>query len=199
MNPKQFKTAAFLAFLKTLMMIFNLVFFLIGFVLLIVGFYGLKVFRQFFAFAPSIWIYYPLIAIGLFMMLVGALSFWCTPKGIVWLLNVYAILIFLLFLSIFSFSVFFTVKNDSVATSLKVGIERSMRSYQNNSKAIDILQSKFKCCGSKNFTDWFATEWASHHNIVPKSCCINKNECSNEDLNILNATGIYQQVTLNKN
>lgn len=196
MNPKQFKTAAFMAFLKSLMMIFNLVFFLIGFSLLIIGFYGLKFFQQFFAFAPSVSIYYPLISIGLFMMLVAALSFWCTPKGIVWLLKIYAMVIFLLFLSIFSFSVFFSVKHDSIENTLQTSIERSMENYQNSSKAIDILQSKFKCCGSKNFTDWFATQWANQHKNVPKSCCKNKTQCVNQDLNILNSTDINQQVAL---
>lgn len=194
MNSKRFKTVAFMAFLKTLMMVFNLFFFLIGFSLMIVGLYGLKVFQEFFSFAPSDMIYYPLISIGLFMMLIGALSFWCTPKGIVWLLKLYGVLIFVLFLSIFSISIFFTVKYNSVGTSFRSGFEKSMRNYENNSKAIDIIQIKFKCCGSNNFTDWFVTEWANDHESVPKSCCINKNQCINKNLNIFNATDIYEQV-----
>lgn len=198
MNSKRFKTAAFMAFLKTLMMVFNLLFFLIGFSLIVVGLYGMKVFQEFFSFAPSEMIYYPLIFIGLLMMLIGALSFWCTPKGIVWLLNIYAGLIFLVFLSIFSFSVFFTVKHNSVKTTLKSGFEKSMKNYETNFRAIDILQIKFKCCGSDNYTDWFATEWANNQNNVPKSCCINKNHCINKNLDIFNTTDIYEQVCFKK-
>lgn len=196
MNSKNFKTAACTAFLKTLMMAFNLIFFLIGFCLVVVGFYGFRVFRQFFTFAPSTSIYFPVIAIGVFMMFVGALALWCTPKGTVWLLNVYSVLIFILFLSIFSVSILFAVKHDSWQSTLKNGIESSMEKYQNETQSIDVLQSSIKCCGSQNFTEWFNTSWAKGQNKVPKSCCIKKNSCINENLNVSNATDIYQIVKL---
>lgn len=194
MNTKKFKTAACTALLKTLMMAFNLIFFLIGFALLVVGFYGYKVFKQFFTFAPSTSIYFPIIAIGLLMMFIGALALWCTPKGTVWLLNVYSIFVFVLFLSIFSISILFTVKHDSWQSTLKNGIERSMENYQNETQSIDVLQSSIKCCGLHNYTDWFNTTWAKGHNNVPKSCCIKKNICNNENINVSNATDIYQTV-----
>ncbi|CAF0913266.1 unnamed protein product [Brachionus calyciflorus] len=194
MEGKKFKTAACTAFLKTLMMMFNLVFFLIGFALLVAGFYGYKVFKQFFVFAPSTSIYFPIIFIGLFMMFVGAYAFWCTPKGTVWLLNVYSILIFVLFLSIFSISILFSVKHDSWKGTLKQGIDRSINNYQNDTRSIDFLQMSIKCCGSENYTDWFNTQWANQEKRVPKSCCIKKQACVNEGLETsANATDIYQK------
>lgn len=114
MDGKKFKTAACSAFLKTLMMAFNLIFFVIGLAFLIAGIYGFKVFREFFSFAPSTTIYVPIICIGLFMIIVGVLSLWCTPKGVIWLLYVYSALIFVFFVSIFAVSIMFTVKHDAV-------------------------------------------------------------------------------------
>ena len=43
----------------------------------------MKAFKDFFSFAPSQAIYVPIICIGIFMTIVGVLSLWCTPKGII--------------------------------------------------------------------------------------------------------------------
>ena len=138
MNAKRFGTAAFTALLKTILMIFNIVFtvrqinFLVtffslfsmflfkafGIVFLAVGIYGMRAFKDVFSFAPGQAIYVPIICIGIFMSIVGVLSLWCTPKGVTWLLYLYSGVIFILFLTIFTISTIFMVRRDSVRKDL---------------------------------------------------------------------------------
>ena len=121
-TKKSYKTTACTTFLKTLVMIFNLLFLLLGLALTIVGIYGYRMFKQFFSFAPSTAIYIPIIAIGVFMIIIGALSLWCTPKGVSYLLYVYAFIVFVLFLAIFTISVLFFARRDTVIIFVPISI-----------------------------------------------------------------------------
>lgn len=189
MNAKRLGTVACTAFLKTLLLAFNLLFFTLGLVFFVIGVYGIRVFKEFFTFAPSNYIYVPFICIGAFMMAVGLLSLWCTPKGISWLLYVYGMIIFVLFIAVFAMAILFAVKHDTFESELKTGIERSIANYTADSESIDLLQSTIHCCGSLDYTDWFATQWADSKKSVPKSCCIDSANCANIDP--MNVTQIY--------
>lgn len=193
MDAKSFGTMAWTAFLKTLLLVFNLVFFTIGLAFFIIGIYGIKVFKDFFSFAHGNTIYIPFISIGLFMMVVGILSLWCTPKGISWLLYLYGVIVFLLFVSILAISVLFVVKRDAIETPLKSAITNAMEIYPEKAESIDLLQSTIKCCGSENYTDWFLTKWANNRKSVPISCCKNQTSCENLDISQSNPVDIYQQ------
>ena len=67
----------------------------------------------------------------------------CTPKGVRFLLYIYAVGIFVLFLVMFAISVFFMAKRDAFETTIKNGIAASMNSYdgQSNESPIDFLQA----------------------------------------------------------
>lgn len=52
--------------------------------------------------------------------------------------------------------------------------------YENKTKlsvSFDYLQTKLKCCGEKNYTDWQRTWWYANSKDrwgnVPQSCCVN--------------------------
>jgi hypothetical protein len=107
-------------------MIFNLLFLLLGLALTIVGIYSYRMFKQFFSFAPSTAIYIPIIAIGVFMIIIGALSLWCTPKGVSYLLYIYAFIVFVLFLAIFTISVLFFARRDTVIFFVPISISISL-------------------------------------------------------------------------
>jgi hypothetical protein len=134
----------------------------------------------------------PIICIGVFMILVGALALWCTPKGISYLLYFYSVIVFMLFLSTFTISVLFFARRDTIETTFKSGVDKLITSYPNDSESIDVLQANIKCCGSLNYTDWFVTGWANNTNRVPKSCCMPKTNCTFEGIDVKNVTGIYQ-------
>lgn len=189
MDKKNFKTLAYTAFLKTFLMIFNLIFIIIGLALLVIGTVGINTFKDFFTFSPGNAIFVPIICIGLFMTIVGILSLWCTPKGIRWLLFLYSIIVFLFFLAIFSVSIIFMVKRDTFENSIKDGISSSLDSYPSE-EAIDLLQSTLHCCGLNTYSDWFKTEWAKNETNVPQSCCkVSVNRCTH--LNVTKPADIY--------
>lgn len=141
-TKKSFKTMAFTALLKSILILFNILFLFIGLSFMLIGIYGFKMFKQFFSFAPSTAIYVPILSIGLFMILVGALSLWCIPKGVSSLIYLYAIVVFLLFLSAFTVSLLFISRRETVETTFKTGIDRMINLYPNESDAMDLLQSK---------------------------------------------------------
>jgi len=170
-----------------MLLIFNLIFLAIGAAFLTIGIYGMTVFKNFFAFAPSTQIYVPFICIGLFMMIVGIMSLWCTPKGVIWCLYLYSIIVFVLFVAVLALSALFVVKRSAVDANLKSGIESAMSAYPDET-SIDLLQQTLHCCGSVDYTNWFKTKWANGNKSVPQSCCINNND-----------TCIHMNLPLSKN
>lgn len=56
------------------------------------------------------------------------------------------------------------------------------------------LSSNFqlKCCGAKNYKDWFETTWAGGRLEVPASCCIDLKQCHN--LEPVMVDDIYKEV-----
>jgi hypothetical protein len=85
-----------------------------GAAFLFIGIYGITVFKNFFSFAPSNYIYLPFICTGIFMMVVGLLSLWCTPKGVSWLLYFYGLIIFALFVITLMMSAGFVMRRGAV-------------------------------------------------------------------------------------
>lgn len=180
MDSRSFGSKACTALLKTLLIVFNALFLMLGVLLFTIGIYGLSVTNVLFiTFASQRTIYLPFLLIGLFMMIVGSLSLWCTPKGITWLLYLYGCIIFILFAAVFILSALLIVRHDAVENSLKVGITKSMENYSNDKIAMDRLQSTLRCCGSSNFSDWFSTKWFNETRSIPASCCINSTMCHN--------------------
>jgi len=182
MDQRSFGSKACTALLKTLLIVFNALFLMLGVLLLTIGIYGLSVTNVLFiTFVSQKAIYLPILFIGLFMVFVGSLSLWCTPKGVTWLLYLYGIIIFVLFATVFALSALLVVRHDAVENSLKVGIAKSMENYANDKAAMDNLQSNFKCCGSSNYSDWFNTMWFNSTRSVPVSCCLNRTQCRNTE------------------
>jgi hypothetical protein len=172
MDFKKCGERACTALLKTLLLIFNLIFFALGVSILISGIYGYRAFKHFFQFVDSTHLYLFVISLGVFMVMIGVLSLWCTPKGVTWLLYGYGAIVFILFLAVLATSVAFLVRRDPLENELKRDIERLIRTYPQNQESIDIWQTTLHCCGVQNYTDWFQTEWANGTHQVPKSCCI---------------------------
>jgi len=181
------------ALLKTLLFFFNVVFFALGVSLVFLGIYGLKDFHSFFTFAASSSVWIAFLAIGLFILCIAVLSFWCIPKGISWLLNLYGMVVFLLFVAVLCSSSAFMIKREALEHTIQTGFANQMNAYQNDARSIDLVQESVKCCGLMNYTDWFTTPWAHNHKNVPLSCCMDQVNCVHENLNLLNVTDIYTE------
>lgn len=79
-----------------------------------IGIYGLQVFKDFFQFTTGSHLYIPILVVGIVMTVVGVLSLWFTPKGLSWMLYIYGIIVFVLFVVIFSMSILFMAKRQPV-------------------------------------------------------------------------------------
>jgi hypothetical protein len=117
-KSQRLKTLACLAFLKSIFLMFNLALIAIGLALILVGVYGMHSFKDFFTLVPSANIYIAIICVGVFIIIVGMLSLCCAYKNLAWLLHLYSLVVFLLFLTIFTISILFVVKRDTVRFTL---------------------------------------------------------------------------------
>jgi len=181
--------------LKLLLMIFNILFALIGLSFLIVGVVGMNTFKEFFKFAPSVTIYVPLVVAGSFMILVGMMAMCCTPKGNACLLYLYAAIVFLFFMTIFSVSLAFAISRSSLEKELKVGIEEAMFNYDkdvSSRESMNALQLNIQCCGTTRFVDWFNTTFANGVQTVPDSCC-KVSGCKRNNMEAADTTGINEE------
>lgn len=181
------------ALLKTMLFFFNILFFALGGCLVFIGVYGLRDFHSFFTFTSSSSVWATFLCAGLFMLSVAVLSFWCIPKGVRWLLNVYGGLVFILCLVVLGTSTVFMVRREMLEETIKGDFSKKMNIYPTESEPIDFIQRQIECCGLENYTDWFATEWANKHNNVPESCCIDTENCIHENINLMNVSGIWQE------
>ena len=92
---------------------------MLGVLLFTIGIYGLSVSNVLFiTFVSQKAIYLPILFIGLFMMFVGSLSLWCSPKGVTWLLYLYGVIIFVLFAAVFILSALLVVRHDAVSKTI---------------------------------------------------------------------------------
>lgn len=180
------------ALLKTMLFFFNILFFALGGSLVFIGAYGLKDFHSFFSVASSSTIWAIFLCTGLFIISVAIMSFWFIPKGVRWLLYSYGVFIFFLGFIVLGASSAFLIKRDMLEDTLQTGFARKMNNYPKDSEPIDYIQRQFSCCGVQNYTDWFSTEWANKQYNVPESCCMDRNNCVYENLNLNNVTGIWK-------
>jgi len=194
MSIKEIASSAYISTLKVLLLTFNFLFLTLGISFVLIGIYGLKTLTDFFQFTTGTYLFLPIIGVGLLMTVVGALSMWCTPKGISWLLHAYATFVFFVFTAVLVISVMFLVKRAPVEAELNASIQNSIQTYDLKPNAIDLIQRKMKCCGSNNYTDWFEVEWSKNMHRVPVSCCLDAKNCTSmSDRVPAEPTDIYTQ------
>ncbi|GFO28147.1 tetraspanin [Plakobranchus ocellatus] len=167
--------------LKTLMMVFNVIFWMTGIVILAIGiwtkvdlFKYLELSSVYQAHVP-----YVLIGIGAVIVLVGCLGCCCIIKGNALLLYLFSGFLFFVFIVNVSCGIAVLIYRGKVEEGFKEGLSNAMKKYDANKKneitrAMDFLQDKLKCCGIQNYSNWFETPYAKaedNKNSVPASCC----------------------------
>lgn len=190
---KRLQTVATMACMKTLLMVFNFVFWLTGIAILAVGIWMvvelykyMELSTEFSASAP-----YVLIGTGALIILVGSLACCCTVKGQPVLLYIYGGFLLVIFMLEISAGVSVYIYREKLLEGFDKGLSQSIATYMtDHEKAndFDLMQSTLHCCGNKNYEDWFNS---SYHR-VPLSCCIHEG-CKTDD-----PDAIYQQGCFNK-
>ncbi|KAH9490704.1 Tetraspanin-7 [Bulinus truncatus] len=195
-------TAPVVTCMKTLMMVFNFIFWVTGIVILAIGIWT-KV--DLYKYLELSSIYQPeapyvLIGVGAVIVLIGSLGCCCTIKGHSLLLYMFCGFLFIVFIIELSAGIALLVYRGKLETGFKEGLQSALQLYDTKGNreitvAMDELQEKLVCCGIDSYADWFNTPFARKEgqptNSVPESCCRNKNKC--EHLNLTNVTDIHTQ------
>lgn len=179
--------------MKTLMMVFNFIFWVTGIVILAIGIWT-KV--DLYKYLELSSIYQPeapyvLIGVGAVIVLVGSLGCCCTIRGNAFLLYMYCGVLFLVFIMELSAGITLLIYKGKLEKGFREGLNNGMSRYGQKGEeeitaAFDELQSKLSCCGITNYTDWFPSQWAKEQkepNTVPVSCCRgDPKTCENSNL-----------------
>jgi len=191
---KRLQTVAAMACMKTLLMLFNFVFWLTGIAILAVGIWMvvelykyMELSTEFSATAP-----YVLIATGALIILVGSLACCCTVKGHPVLLYTYGAFLMVIFLLEISAGVSIYVYREKLLDGFGKGLNQSLASYNTDTEKasdFDLVQSTLHCCGNQKPSDWYTSPYKK----VPQSCCKQQEGCETK-----NPEHIYNQGCFNK-
>ncbi|BFZ00422.1 hypothetical protein BsWGS_03461 [Bradybaena similaris] len=198
-------TAPVVTCMKTLMMVFNFIFWVTGIVILAIGIWT-KV--DLYKYLELSSIYQPeapyiLIGVGAVIVLIGSLGCCCTIKGHSFLLHMFAGFLFIIFVVELSAGIALLIYRGKLERGFKEGLTNALQKYDEKGEgeitnALDELQEKLVCCGIDNYTDWFNTPYsrAQGEKSVPESCCrVSVKECRHIGVSGGNATteDIYTQ------
>ncbi|XP_033637887.1 tetraspanin-7-like [Asterias rubens] len=187
---KQMQTTAAMAIVKLLLTIFNLIFWLVGLSLLAVGIWGIFELKYYLELSKTDYsnVEYVLIGTGSFMIAAGIIGCCATVKNIAWLLQLYGVMVFVVFIALLAAGISGFVYKKPLQEGFKKGLKEHIDDYKGSSKVpdsyVDKLQEKLSCCGSQNYTDWMQSDWSQDHvNQVPSSCCnasVSEDICSKQ-------------------
>ncbi|CAF2722168.1 unnamed protein product [Rotaria sp. Silwood2] len=206
MDWHRFHASASIALLRTLLICINIIFLISGGILFLLGVVLRSQLSIFLDITPEMSSSSPyiLIGLGLIIFFIGLFAFWCTIKGHVTLLYIYAIVVFLIFVAEILLAVTVLMKQQTYEETFKTSLSNVMRQYPNEPMAshVDRLQNALLCCGIDSYTDWFQTPYGSILLQVPESCCKKSlnHTCTRKDLKKeylpadINANGCYATV-----
>ncbi|XP_042201061.1 tetraspanin-4 [Callorhinchus milii] len=162
--------------MKYLMFVFNLIFWLGGCGILGVGVW-LAVTQGNFATLsssfPSLTVANLFIASGSVIMVVGFIGCLGAMKENRCLLLTFFIVLLIIFVLELIVGTLFLVYKERINSYAKDDLKKGLKFYDKPdnrglTKAWDLVQVKFQCCGVTNYTDWFGV---FNESKVPEACC----------------------------
>ncbi|XP_074657807.1 tetraspanin-7-like [Tubulanus polymorphus] len=180
--------------LKTLMMVFNFIFWVTGIALLALGIWmKLDLYR----YMELTTTYYPqapyiLIGIGAAIIIIGTLGCCCTVKGYSILLYVFSVFLVLMFIAELAAGITGFVFKGQLESGFEEGLNKAYSKYGTDkqlTKDVDDLQKGLHCCGMNSTADW---DKLGHR--IPDSCCKTP-KCNTKDPNAIYTKGCFKLVT----
>ncbi|CAF0702809.1 unnamed protein product [Brachionus calyciflorus] len=177
---------------KSLVIIYNILFLISGILLIFFGIWTLTSKNDYAdllssnLYLSSTYILIIAGAITILTSLLGIVSAWIEKKN---LLIIFIALLIFIFLTEITAGVLAFVYRVKLKESLKRDLENNIKfhyeepGYDKQSKLLDNLQIKFKCCGANDFRDWFDSKYVqannitefqlenTRYNLVSESCC----------------------------
>lgn len=181
--------------IKTLLFVFNFIFWLAGAAILGIGIWTEIDPGQFDAFLGNSGYSLPakiLMAAGAFVMVIGFLGCWGAIKESRPLLGMFFACLFLIFAAEAVAGILGFLYRDKVdeeitntlSDEVKMNYGTKIDSTTNHN--IDNLQIRLECCGASNYTDWSESKWIRNNpgKVAPLSCCresaINTTTCNEQ-------------------
>ncbi|KAJ8917548.1 hypothetical protein NQ315_005597 [Exocentrus adspersus] len=192
---KHLQTVAAMACMKSLLMVFNFVFWASGIAVLAIGIWMevdlykyMEMSTEFSGTAP-----YVLIGIGSLIILIGSFACCCTVKGQPVLLYVYGAFLAVVFVMELGAGVSIFAYRSKLTEGFDKGLTQAMVNYRNDSAHLasdfDRMQETLHCCGNHKSDDWL-----NLNQPIPISCCIKEN-CNTEVDSEIYTQGCYYKVT----
>ncbi|XP_046402459.1 tetraspanin-7-like [Ischnura elegans] len=201
---KRLQTVAMMTCMKTLLMLFNFVFWVTGIIILAVGIWMKVELHKYMELSTefSSNASYILIGTGALVILIGSLACCCTAKGQPALLYIYATFLFIMVALELGGGVSLYAYRNKLQEGFASGINYSIHHYtvpkDPQSSHVDFMQSHLQCCGELGYEDWFNTSYRH----VPISCCKEVDHaCDTSQYELINHKGCYQKIVdfLNEN
>ncbi|XP_074660649.1 CD9 antigen-like [Tubulanus polymorphus] len=171
-----------MSFMKYLVLVFNLIVWLIGLMVLSVGVW-LRLDPQTMQFVNALdglQIYYigtyVLIGAGGLMTIVGFVGCCGAFQESACMLGTFFIFLFLILCGEISAGVLAFLYNQRIAKSINDGFKRSVQKDYGDlgrTQSIDYVQRTLECCGGESPYDYPASDWYKNNNNgrLPKTCC----------------------------
>ncbi|XP_063376448.1 tetraspanin-7-like [Cydia fagiglandana] len=187
----QFKNVAVIACLKTFLFIFNIVFWLSGLLLLIVGLWAefdlykyMQLSSEFSGTAP-----HAMIGIAALIVLVSSVAFSCIIKGQPVLLYIYGGFLACIFMMDAGVGASVACYRDTFSKGLYDGLTQTLVSSDQHRGNFDLAQATLHCCGVSNYTDWVRVQRS-----IPLSCCVNPDDCITANYSHVYQAGCYKVI-----
>lgn len=170
---------------KYLLFLFNLIFFIAGLGLIILGAVVQTNFREYFAFFTSGTNLNSaailLIVVGCIIFIIGFFGCCGAYKENYCMTMTFAVLLGIIFVLEIAAGITAYILRDQVRTILQDGMTKALVNYDRNSyegvtKAWNVLQTNFKCCGVEDYQSWKNNTLMNTNQTVPRSCCINESD-----------------------
>ncbi|CRL01350.1 CLUMA_CG014467, isoform A [Clunio marinus] len=194
------QTPAAMGFIKSMLVGFNIAFWVSGLALLCSGIWvqiGLHRYMELSTDYTNTF-QIVLVGLGLIILFVGTLACCCTVKAQSSLLYLYAgFLTIILMIELAIAAGLYTYK-DHLADGLQQGLNQSIRNYGPDyvmkSADFDAMQENLGCCGNVDYKDWYSL---NPPRPVPRSCCKQPGpvRCDTQDETQIYNLGCYMKVT----
>ncbi|KAM7300903.1 tetraspanin-6 [Ixodes scapularis] len=199
---KLLQTAVCINFMKLLLMTFNVIFGVMGMVLLILGVWMNASLYHFLRLSADYNQHMPLVFIvtGIVVVVVSILACIGTAKGQSAILYIFGGVLILVFLAELTAGIVGYVYIRQVKEGIGRGMNSSMVHYGAggmSDETVDFVQNNLGCCGLMSAEDWLATGYYKGSQHFPKSCCSAPNvACTAENLTLRAEDAMYDPYVL---
>lgn len=195
---KHLQTVAAMACMKSLLMVFNFVFWISGIAILAIGIWmEVKLYKymelssEFSGTAP-----YVLIGTGALIIVIGSLACCCTVKGQSVLLYVYGGFLAIVFVLELGAGISIFAYRTKLLEGFDKGLNQTMLMYHSKPQDqavadFDTLQTTLHCCGNHQASDWL---YLNPSIPIPQSCCIRDENCDTGNNDEIYTQGCYDKI-----